>query len=214
MPAQSLGFDEAGPGNSRPLVLVHGFPLDGRIWADCVGELARSARVIVPDLRGFGRSPSDDPFTIESQADDLHALLAQIGALPCVLAGLSMGGYVSLAFAAKYPADLRGLILVDSRAEADSPAAREGRGQMIQLVRSKGTAAIAQAMLPKLIASPAPAQRLQSIMLDCSPLAIEHALAAMRDRRDYTQALADSALPVHVIVGEHDVLSTPAAVGP
>jgi 3-oxoadipate enol-lactonase len=206
-----LWFSEAGRTNGRSLVLVHGFPLDGRIWADQIDELSRWARVIVPDLRGFGRSHCNNPFTIESLADDLHGLLTEIGALPCVLAGLSMGGYVSLAFAEKYSSDLSGLILVDSKAEADSPTAREGRGRMIELVRAGGSAAVAEAMLPKLIYLQAVAERVRSIILDCPPLTIEHALAAMRDRRDYTEWLAASALPLQVIVGEHDAIAPAAA---
>src|SRR4051794_15232486 len=118
MPTQTvngvtLSYEERGKG--LPLVLLHGFPLDGRVWDEQLADLSARCRVVAPDLRGFGRSRSETPFTIESLADDVHALLTAIGALPCVLGGLSMGGYVSLAYAKKYPADLRGLVPVDTR---------------------------------------------------------------------------------------------------
>ncbi|HXE55885.1 MAG TPA: alpha/beta fold hydrolase, partial [Tepidisphaeraceae bacterium] len=80
-------------GEGLPLVLVHGFPLDRRMWDAQVSEFSSKHRVIAPDLLGFGQSKSGDAFTIESQADAVHALLQEIGAFPCVLAGLSMGGY-------------------------------------------------------------------------------------------------------------------------
>src|SRR5882724_9730698 len=119
-------------GHGPTVVLVHGFPLDRRMWGAQLAELLPHHRVIVPDLRGFGHSQFDSAFTIEDLADDLHRTLESISALPCVLAGLSMGGYVALAYIRKYPTDLRGLILVDTKAEGDNPQQREGRGKMIE----------------------------------------------------------------------------------
>src|SRR5437870_4244544 len=137
-PMATLHYDQAGRG--LPLALLHGFPLDSRVWAKQRAALADQCRVITPDLRGFGKSTSDQPFSIESQADDVHAWLKQIGALPGVLGGLSMGGYVALACAKKYPADLRGLILIDTKADADTPDGKQAREKMIDLVRQKGSA--------------------------------------------------------------------------
>ena len=206
-----LWFDSRGHG--RSVALLHGFPLDRRIWSDQFDTLSSSCSVCTPDLRGFGRSHGDEPFTIASLADDVHEILKQNRALPCVLGGLSMGGYVSLAFAAKYPGDLSGLILVDTKSEADTPQAKDGRGKMIELAKTSGTAAVAEAMLPKLIApnsSPEVVKRLNSIMLECPPLTIQHALAAMRDREDYTSVLEKLDIPVQIIVGEHDAISPPS----
>src|SRR4051794_16879198 len=104
----TFAYSESGQGNA--LVLLHGFPLDRRLWEDQVVNLSADCRVIAPDQRGFGDTRSDAPFTIESLADDLHMLLDEVG-LPCVLGGLSMGGYVALAFARKCPTDLIGLVL-------------------------------------------------------------------------------------------------------
>ncbi len=113
----NIAFAEAGRG--APLVLIHGFPVDARMWAGQLSGLSDRYRVITPDLRGFGGSTSSDPFTMESQADGIHDLLAKLGALPCILGGLSMGGYIALAFARKNATDLRGLILFDTKAAAD-----------------------------------------------------------------------------------------------
>jgi pimeloyl-ACP methyl ester carboxylesterase len=172
-------------------------------------------RLIAPDLRGFGRFPSDTPFTIESLADDVHALLADVGAIPFVLVGLSMGGYVALAYARKYPNDLRGLALVDTKAEADTPDGKAGRDKMIELVRKDGSKAVADQMMPKMLAKdaadqrPQTAQALRRIMEACPPKTIEHALAAMRDRPDRSGELAAIKVPTLVIVGDSDAITPP-----
>ena len=92
----NIAYTDRGTGPT--LVLLHGFPLDKSIWDDAGYFLEQHFRVIAPDLRGFGESPCDRPFTIESLADDIHQILMSIGASPCILGGLSMGGYVALAY--------------------------------------------------------------------------------------------------------------------
>jgi len=203
-----IHFSENGAG--VPLVLVHGFPLDQRVWRNQLGDLANTCRVIAPDLRGFGKSPPSGPFTIESLADDLHELLHELSALPCILGGLSMGGYVSLAFAKKYLPELRGLILTDTRAAADTPQGREGRNAMIELARTRGSAAVAEQMLPKSIADPAFAPLARQIMEACPAQTVQFALAAMRDRSDYTDFLPMISTPTLIIVGESDAITTPS----
>jgi 3-oxoadipate enol-lactonase len=207
----TLNYQEQGTG--RPLVLLHGFPLDSRVWREQIAALSDRFRVIAPDLRGFGQSKSNDPFTMESLADDVHALLADIDALPAILGGLSMGGYVALAYAKKYPTDLLGLALIDTKAEGDTPQGKEGRQKMIDLARSQGTKAVADEMIPKMLAPDADKSRpqvkreLDQVMNGQSPLTIEHALAALRDRPDFTAHLPSIATPTLVIVGEHDAIT-------
>jgi 3-oxoadipate enol-lactonase len=217
MPFQQLSqtklwFEEYGAKRAPPVVLLHGFPLDRRVWEEAAGELGREARVIVPDLRGFGRSISSEPFTIQNLADDVHELLLERNALPCVLAGLSMGGYVALAFAAKYGPDLAALALVDSRVSAESEEGKQGRDKMIQLAKDAGPQAVVDAMFPKMLAPatysnrPDLATKVKTIMLNCPALTVRHGLLAMRDRADYTQLAASLAFPVQVVVGESDMI--------
>ena len=209
-------FNYTERGTGTPLVLVHGFPLDNRVWDDQVAALSDRCRVIAPDLRGFGQTRSQEPFSMESLADDLHQLLTKIDARPCVLAGLSMGGYVALAYDAKYATDLKGLVLVDTRAEADSMEARQSREKMIECVRASGAPAVASQMMPKMLAPdaqqsrPQLMQRLRAIMEECPPKTIEHALAAMRDRRDSCDRLASIAMPTLIVVGDQDAITPPA----
>jgi pimeloyl-ACP methyl ester carboxylesterase len=210
----SLSYEEKGAGPA--LVLVHGFPLDARVWSAQVSELSSRCRVITPDLRGFGKSTAAGPFTMESAADDLHALLAHVKALPCVLGGLSMGGYIALAYIKKYPTDLRGLALIDTKAEADTPQGKEGRQKMIELARAKGSEAVGEQMMPKMLGPdtvehrPQVARELRAIMNACPPKTIEYALAAMRDRADHTCNLPSISVPTLIIVGDADAITPPS----
>ena len=213
----TLSYHDRGRGD-RNVALLHGFPLDSRMWEAqlaALGDAPGGFRVVAPDLRGFGQSRSDTPFTLESLADDVHALLSALGALPTVLVGLSMGGYVALAYAKKYRGDLRGLVLVDTKAEADTAEGKAGREKMIDLVRKEGSKAVADQMMPKMLAKdaagqrPQQAQALRRIMEACPPKTIEHALAAMRDRPDRSGELGLIKVPALVIVGESDAITPP-----
>jgi 3-oxoadipate enol-lactonase len=203
-----LAYIERGTG--LPVVLLHGFPLDNHVWDPQIEDLSKDYRVIAPDLSGFGESRCGDPFSMQDQADDVHQLLVQIGALPCVLAGLSMGGYVSLAYWKKYPATLKGLILVDTRASADNSEGKEGRMRMAQVAREKGSGPIADEMLGKMITeatvrqNPDLRDRVLKMMHSCPPRTIEHALIAMRDREDHECELPSIGVPTLVIVGDKD----------
>lgn len=225
----SLHYEDRGTGSGPPVALVHAFPVDGRMWAAQLADLSAAGhRVIVPDVRGFGRStdPADADgerdapvteaplteasLTVERIADDLRAVLAAAGALPCVVGGLSMGGYVALAFARKYPGDLAGLILMDTRADADGPQAKEGRQKSIELVREKGPKGIADQMIPKLLAPgaaegrPEVAKAVRGMIESNSARGIERALGALRDRPDSTALLATIRVPTLVVVGDGD----------
>jgi 3-oxoadipate enol-lactonase len=211
----NVAFNYLDRGQGAAIVLIHGFPLDSRIWESQVEALSDRYRVIAPDLRGFGKSVSAEPFTIESLADDVHALLKELGVAPCVLGGLSMGGYVALAYVKKYPSDLRGLALIDTRAEGDSTEGRENRNKTIQLVREKGSKAVADQMFPKMLFEQTPqtksavASKLRTIMESQTPRTIENALVAMRDRPDVTKDLPSIPVSTLIVVGEHDAITPP-----
>ncbi len=214
----ALFCTDTGPTSATlpPLVLLHGFPFNGRLWRRQVEALQDLYRVIVPDLRSFGRSVGNDPFTIESQADEVHGLLMDRDALPCVLCGLSMGGYVALAYARKYPATLRGLILMDTKSAADTSEAKLQRQKMIDLANTSGSLAVADAMMPKLLCEetltgyPEIAKEIQSMAGENPPLTLAHALAAMRDRPDLSDYLPSIAEPTLILVGAEDAITPPA----
>jgi pimeloyl-ACP methyl ester carboxylesterase len=133
------------------LLLVHGYPFDHTLWDAVIPLLDKEIQVLAPDLRGFGGQPAgaDEP-SLERMADDLTQLLVQRQIGQAVVAGMSMGGYVALAFAERQGPRLSGLGLISSHVWADSDDARAARRAMIERIRREGPAVAAQAAIPKL----------------------------------------------------------------
>jgi len=198
-------------------VLVHGFPLDGRVFDDQLDALSARHRVIVPDLPGFGLSQPYDvaEMSMSWLAGQLHSYLQSINALPCVLGGLSMGGYVSMSFVKTFPADVMALLLIDSRAEADTDEGKQNRNRMIEAARARGMTAVVEMMFGKMLAQstthqrPQVAEKLRQIMRDQPVDTVCAAIGAMRDREDFTPLLASIRTPTLVMVGEYDVITPP-----
>lgn len=211
MSAQDLYVEDRGAGEA--VLFVHAFPFDGRIWEHQRDALAASYRVLVPDLRGFGRSRGlKAPQSLDAHADDLAALLDRASLSRATLVGLSMGGYISLAFARRYPERLARLVLADTRATPDSPEARARRERDMDLVVREGVSALVDALLPRLLAPGADRaliSRVRDIAASQSREAVLAALVAMRDRPDSTPVLASLHVPLLVLVGAHDVLTPP-----
>ena len=205
-------FDQ---GTGRPILFVHGFPLDHRMWQAQLDSLSGEYRVIAPDLRGFGQSDvTEGTVTMEQMADDLAALLDALDIRNSIaLCGLSMGGYVAFQFVRKYADRLHSLILCDTRAENDNAVAVAARRKMIQGVLTKGSEIVAQAMMPRLFLSSLPArrvavmQRVREMIIDADPLGIAAALRGMIERPDATGQLSTISMPTLVIVGEEDQIS-------
>ena len=196
-------------GAGDPLLCIHGYPLDRRIW-DPLTAL-RGWQVIAPDLRGFGRSPA--PPGLASMTDyamDLEGVLDDLGFDRVVLAGLSMGGYVAFECLRRWPGRVRAVALLATRAAADSPAAREKRLEAIRLVEQGGVESISASMVPQLLSPGAPGrdpglvERVRDITMRASVPGIAAALEAMRQRPDSTSLLKTLTEPVLVLAGEAD----------
>jgi pimeloyl-ACP methyl ester carboxylesterase len=215
MATQKLHVDVTAPKKDGAVVLLHGFPLHGGMWRAQRETLSVGWQVIVLDFRGFGQSEETGPFSIEDLADDTHGIVKRLGLGKIVLAGLSMGGYVSLAYAKKYQETLRGLILLDTKAEADSAEQKANRDRMIAIANEKGSKPIAEAMFGKLIPAetahnrPQLARELREMMESTRPETIAHALAAMRDRPDQTGMLGSIKVPTLIGVGDQDAITPP-----
>jgi len=183
------------------------------MWSGTAQALAGHCRVIVPDLPGFGESAlGNADRSIAGMADDVAALLDSLGIARSVVGGLSMGGYVALAFAARHCARLEGLILADTRATADSAVARAGRADALTLVEKQGVAALVERQLTALL-SPTASESVREQVRGLGKQIPEGVLAgirALRDRPDRQAELASIACPTLVIVGREDTISSPA----
>lgn len=212
-----LAYEENGRG--RPFVLLHAFPFDRTMWEPQQDELQNVAKVIVPDFPGFGESTAGNgAFSIESAADVLAEFLTAIGiSEKIILGGLSMGGYIALAFTRRHPERLAGLILADTKSDPDDETGKANREKAIALVRDKGVPALIESNLPNMLSDDTRAQRLdvveqvRQIAERQRPEVVIAALAALRDRPDALPGLSQIRVPTLVIVGEKDAV-TPLAV--
>ncbi len=209
-----LGAAERGTG--PPIVFVHGFPFDHAMWDEQLAHFGHGRRAIAVDLRGFGASEvTSGTVTMEQMAEDLDALLTALAvAEPVVLCGLSMGGYVAFQFWKRFRARLRGLVLCDTRAVADTPEGAAGRRKLADDVRAHGTGILPETMLPKLFAPATFAARGEIIeaarrMITAQrPEGVAAALGGMAERPDVRSYLPEIAVPTLVVVGEHDAITT------
>ncbi|MBI2823812.1 MAG: alpha/beta fold hydrolase [Planctomycetia bacterium] len=212
----SLNVIDRGAGPA--VVFIHGFPLNHTMWAAQLDALAANNRLIAPDLRGFGQSTATDgTVTIAQFADDVAAALDALAVRqPVCLCGLSMGGYVAFQFLRKYRDRVRSLVLCDTRSAADTPEAAEGRRKMAEEVLRNGTAALAEAMLPRLLhprtaqERPQVAAAVRDMILSCDPRGVAAAQRGMAARPDVTELLPSIDVRTLVIVGQEDAISPPA----
>ncbi len=203
-------------GAGIPVTFVHGFPLDGRMWAP-QASVAWGRPVLIPDLAGFGASPCPEGgASIDDQARMVASTLDKRGVERTILCGFSMGGYVALAAAALFPERLAALILMDTRAAADGAETRAARGQAAARILKEGTGFLVDDMLGKVLCQKtlegngALVSRVRALMAAQKPEAVAGALLAMRDRPAREEVLRRLECPVLVIVGSEDAITPPA----
>jgi pimeloyl-ACP methyl ester carboxylesterase len=214
-----LAYSDSGSG-SPVVLLVHGFPLNRSMWDPQLGSLrAAGARVIAPDLRGFGASDDGPPgpLTMDQHADDLAGLLDALEiAEPVVFCGLSMGGYIGFAFWRRHQKRVRAMILADTRATPDTPDGQAGRLAMAAAAeRAHSPQPAIDGMLPRMFspslrAGARPEQILLGIMRSASPRAVADGQRGLAMRPDSVPLLDEITVPILIIVGEHDAITPPA----
>ena len=207
-----MAFTDEGQGTA--LLLVHGFPLNRHAWRRQVEAFRGTCRVIAPDLRGMGESSgTPGPVAMTRFAEDLHALVEHLEAGPVILVGHSMGGYVALAFAKAFAGDLQGLVLVGTRAGADSPQAAVARRETAEQVRLLGPSAMAEGMAAKMLSpenhDAAMAAEVRALMAPSSQEGLIGALLGMADRPDANAWIGEIAVPTLVIAGADDAIIPP-----
>jgi 3-oxoadipate enol-lactonase len=211
----TVGYDDRGTG--LPIVFLHAFPLNRTMWTQQQTALGQRFRTISIDFRGHGES--DAPFwrySLEQYALDVKEVLAGLGIARALFVGLSMGGYLEFTLYRLYPELILGLVFADTRAEADKPEQTQWRFNLAQQTGAIGPAAVIADMLPKLLApktyerDPDLVERVRSIQAAAPVMGIIGDLMAMAERPDSTDLLSSITIPTLVIVGQDDVLTTPA----
>jgi pimeloyl-ACP methyl ester carboxylesterase len=211
----NINMSYTDEGSGPALVFVHGFPLSRGAWSRQVEAFSGSHRVIAPDLRGLGQTDAQsETNTLDKLADDVAALLRELRTGPVVLVGHSMGGYVVLAFARRHADLLRGLVLVGTKAGADTPEGAAGRRATADKVRLEGIDGVVNTMAPKMLAASnhdaAMAEQVRGFMESSKSEGVIGALLGMAERPDSTPSLANIRVPTLVITGADDTVIPPA----
>ncbi|MGN9910599.1 alpha/beta fold hydrolase [Phytohabitans sp. LJ34] len=203
----TIGYDDEGTGDA--LVLVHGHPFDRSMWRPQVAHFSRAGwRVIAPDLRGYGESTVvPGKTTLDVFARDIAGLLDRLGVERFVLGGLSMGGQIVLECHRLFAHRLRGLVLADTSAPADTEPGRERRRATAERLLREGMGPYAGEVLHKMVSRSAPPEVIMHVLGMMRGTDPEGAAAALRgraERPDYVAMLAEVAVPTLVVVGAED----------
>jgi 3-oxoadipate enol-lactonase len=205
-------------GQGIPLILIHGFPLNQKMWDDQVAALHDHCRVITLDLPGFGLSdPSPGSYSMAQMAADVRGLMATLAIDRAVIVGLSMGGYIALAFYRLYSEAVLAMVLADTRASEDTAEARLRRLETASQIELEGVHAIAEYMISVGLSAttvstrPDVVAKVRAMIEGNSPRVLAAVQRAMADRADSNDLLSSIEGPVLLIAGEEDVL-TPSTV--
>jgi 3-oxoadipate enol-lactonase len=211
-----MSYRELGEGPGDTVVLLHAFPVNGRMFEPQMEALSEERRVVAPDYPGFGRSPRTPAQPdVRYYAEAVRRLLDRLGIERVVLGGVSMGGYVAFGCLRLFPERVSGLILANTRPEPDSEEVRENRKNMARRVAEEGVEVLIELQMERLLArdtlenDAAVVEKVRAMILESSPNGVVAALGAMRDRPDSTPLLASIEVPTLVIGGEEDEISSP-----
>lgn len=199
-------------------MLLHAFPLGARMWEPQAPLATRGWHVVMPQFRGFDTTEASprQAASLDDYAQDVVDVLDELRVERAVVGGLSMGGYVALSLYRRVPERFAGLLLADTRAEADSDGSRANRRRLIDVAGASGASAIADEMLPTLLGDttaatqPTLADRVRALILSNPVATIQAALGAMMTRADSTSLLTSISVPTLVVVGSEDRLTPPA----
>ena len=203
-------------GKGAPILLIHGFAEDSRIWDEQVNFLKNNYQLIVPDLRGSGASIiGSKPTSIEDFADDMKQILDAENISSCIMLGHSMGGYITLAFAEKYPSALHAFGLIHSSAYADNEEKKEARRKSIDFIKEHESFEFIKTTIPKLFSEnfiQRHQQKVDELVEQGKQFSKEALIAyyeAMIGRPDRTGVLKKSTVPVLFFIGEKDKAVSP-----
>jgi len=204
-------------GRGTPLMLLHGYPLDGRLWDRVIPLLSSEYLCIAPDLRGFGRSHEEPKsFSIANLADDCISVLDSMQVRqPIALCGLSMGGYVAMEMAERYRERLARLIFTNTRANADDSSEMATRRSVAGLALAEGVSKAVLPMLVKLLSrqtisdQPDVVELVRCMMLETRASTVAWAQLAMAGRQDFRLKLREWKMPVVCIAGAEDPITPP-----
>ena len=215
----TISYRDLGEGPGDPLVLLHAFPLNGRMFEPQMMAFSGERRVVAPDYPGFGRSPRTPAQPdMRYYAEGVRDLLDRLHLDRVVLGGVSMGGYVAFECMRLFPERISGLVLANTRPESDPMETREIRNEMALSVARDGVEVLVELQMERLLAPESLqdeglVEKVRAMILENSPDGAVAALGAMRERPDSRPLLGEIGVPTLVVGGEEDDVSSPEVMG-
>lgn len=210
-------------GNSKDqsIIFLHGFPYDHTMWKTQIDELSEIYFCVTYDIRGLGESPvGDGQYTMESFVDDLEAVVDQLKLDKPVLCGLSMGGYISFRALERMEEKFSAVILCDTRSESDNNEGKLKRAAAIKRINTEGLAPFAKDFITNCFGDSYKQNHIDEFGKQIAksslfnPIGVKGCLLAMLGRNDTTEYLNKIKIPVLVICGEFDALTSPEVMKP
>jgi pimeloyl-ACP methyl ester carboxylesterase len=207
-------------GAGQHILLLHGYPLDHRMWDRCISLLQDQYLCIAPDLRGFGGNSEERfGFSIADLAADCSQILNALQVRePVVVCGLSMGGYVAMEFVERYREQVAGAILTNTRCNADDAKGVATRLETASKALRDGAVAATSPMMEKLFASDSHSEQnaarslVEPMMASTHPSTLAWSQMAMALRRSFCERMSQWQLPVACVGGEHDTICPPQVI--
>ena len=215
----NIAIFQEGSNKNLPIIFVHGFPYDHNMWSNQINELSSDYYCVAYDIRGLGESPSGDgQFTIEMFVDDIEFIIEDYNLNKPILCGLSMGGYISLRAIERMEDKFGGLILCDTKSEADNTEGKLKRAAGIKRINNEGVRAFVQDFIPNCFAEESIKKlgdKYKHILERSSffdPTGVKGCLLAMAGRTDTTSYLSKIKIPTLILGGEKDSLTPPDVI--
>ncbi|MEM7334045.1 MAG: alpha/beta hydrolase [Chloroflexota bacterium] len=201
-------------GNNHPILFIHGHPFDHSMWNPQINAFYTNHRVVVPDLRGYGKSDgSSSVVLLDEMALDLAILLDELNIEHTIVCGLSMGGQIALEFAHLFQHRIKHLIICASTARPETPLSYRQRLAMAEGLADDGMRPYCQKELKNFFSTSTfnnnkqVVEHVRTMILNTPPFGAAAANRGRAERRDYTPTLKNLKVPTLILVGDEDVFT-------
>ena len=215
----SLSVNTFGDQNNQPIIFIHGFPYDHSMWENQINFLKEKYFCVAYDVRGLGESyVGDGQYTMEAYVNDLFSIINELKLKRPILCGLSMGGYIALRSVERSMEIFKGLILCDTKSEADDDAAKLKRAAGINQINTEGLIKFVDVFVTNCFAEETPKEQEKMFLTTLfkahkhDPIGIKGALIAIMSRTDTTSFLHKINIPTLVLCGSFDKLTPPTVM--
>ena len=215
----SLSVNTFGDENNQPIIFIHGFPYDHTMWENQINILKEKYFCVAYDVRGLGESyVGDGQYTMEAYVNDLFSIINELKLKGPILCGLSMGGYIALRSVERSMETFKGLILCDTKSEADDDAAKLKRAAGINQINTEGLIKFVEAFVTNCFAEETPKEQEKMFLLTLfkaykhDPIGVKGAFIAIMSRTDTTSFLHKINIPTLVLCGSFDKLTPPTVM--